>query len=169
MTIAGWLAVAGAVGGDPTDALWAYLGSSLPAGAVLNGFGLGVLTFLFARDLILTRGQHQRRVADIEKAHGLEVEALKAGHVEAMGAAVRSHASEVANLREYHQAIVAEKDRAYAELETSRNYYRQARTTEAEARQKVTDQLAESVEVGRLALDLLRGIDKAAGNPNGSN
>ncbi len=41
--------------------------------SVINTLGLGALAFLFARDLILTKGQHLRRVADLVAHHEREM------------------------------------------------------------------------------------------------
>lgn len=49
--------------------IWQWLSESLPAGAIVNGLGLGALAALFASDRILTKGQHERRVTDIVKGH----------------------------------------------------------------------------------------------------
>lgn len=123
----------------PAD-VWTWLSASIPAGAVVNGLGLLSLAALFASDRILTKGQHTRRVADIEAAHAKELEARD----------------------EYHAAIVTLKDEAYAELKTSRDYYREARIEERNRADKVTDQLAEVAELARLSTHLLASFDEAA-------
>lgn len=66
-----------------------------------NVGGLGALAFLFARDLILTRGQHDRRMADAQRAHE----------------------AEVANLKAYHEAIRAADAARYDDMKTSRDYH----------------------------------------------
>jgi hypothetical protein len=62
--------------------VWQWLSASVPAGAVINGLGLGALAMLFATDRILTKGQHERRVADIQKGHDLVLIEKAAQHTE---------------------------------------------------------------------------------------
>lgn len=49
--------------------LWEWISTTTDGDALFTTLGLGVLAFLFARDLILTRGAHLRRVADLEAFH----------------------------------------------------------------------------------------------------
>jgi hypothetical protein len=78
-----------------------WLAESLPAGAIVNGLGLGALAILFAGDRILTRGQHERRVADIVKGHD---------------AVLAEKATQLADMREsrnyYRDARLEERGRA---------------------------------------------------------
>lgn len=72
------------------------------------------------------------------------------------------HARAVAELVAHHQALIAEKDAAYTELKTSRDYYRDARLVEKARNDELTDQLVESVELARTGFQVLRAFDKAA-------
>lgn len=119
---------------------WQWLSMSVPAGAIINGFGLLSLAALFATDRILTRGQHGRRVADITLAHE----------------------KEVADLKAHHAALVAEKDERYAELKASRDYYRTAVDVERGRADKLVDHLGESAELAKLATHLLGSLEEAA-------
>lgn len=99
--------------------------------------GLGALAFLFARDLILTRGQHDRRVADLVR------------HYDALAAE--------RDLRD------AERELRYSEMKTSRDYYREARNTEADRANRVTQQLAElAAETTRSVSETMGALETAA-------
>ncbi len=52
--------------------VWEWV-SNVDPNSVLNTLGLGALAFLFARDLILTKGQHLRRIADLVEHHQREL------------------------------------------------------------------------------------------------
>lgn len=130
---------------DPWVGLMAWLGQSVPAGALLNAGGLSALVILFATDRIMTKGQHERRVADSQKAHDAIVENLQT-----------AHAAALAELTAHYVTLSGVKDAAYAELKESRDYYRAARLEEKDRADKVTTQLAEGYdEYGRLATHLL--------------
>lgn len=120
--------------------IWSWLSASLPAGAVVNGLGVGALAVLFASDRVLTKGQHLRRVADITTANSLAI----------------------AELGKHYEELAASKDEAYRELKESRDYYRDARIEERNRADKVTDQLAEVAELARLTTHLLTSFDEAA-------
>lgn len=51
---------------------WEWLTSTASVDSLLTTLGIGTLALLFARDLILTRGQHLRRVADLTAHHDRE-------------------------------------------------------------------------------------------------
>lgn len=51
--------------------LWEWFTTTAPAGAIINALGLGALAALFASDRVITRGQHARRISDLEDAHRL--------------------------------------------------------------------------------------------------
>lgn len=52
---------------------WEWLTTTSSVDSVLTTLGLGALAFLFARDLILTKGQHLRRVQDLVAHHEREL------------------------------------------------------------------------------------------------
>jgi hypothetical protein len=110
--------------------LWQWFATSVPAGAVINGLGLGALAALFATDRILTKGQHERRVADIVRGHELIlVEKDKA-------------LAEMRDSRDYYrQARVEEKERA--DVTTSKLAEVVAENT------KTTLKIAESIQEAR--------------------
>lgn len=130
---------------------WDWFTATAPAGAIIQTLGLGVLAVLFATDRVITKGGHERRVADINAAHEKIV-----------AAAETTHAAAIAELVKHHEELVKVKDGAYAELKESRDYYRAARIEERDRADKVTDQLAEVAELARLTTHLLASFNEAA-------
>lgn len=53
--------------------VWEWITSTASVDNILTTLGLGALAFLFARDLILTKGQHLRRVQDLIAHHEREL------------------------------------------------------------------------------------------------
>lgn len=49
--------------------VWTWISTTTSVDSILTTLGLGALAFLFARDLILTRGAHLRRVQDLVAFH----------------------------------------------------------------------------------------------------
>lgn len=84
--------------------IWSWLGSNVSLQSIFNTAGLGLLVVLFARDLILTKAQHERRVADMVKAHEAELKAKDDRYTDMM----------------------AERRDRYSEMKESRNHYRDA-------------------------------------------
>lgn len=131
---------------------WAWFSASVPAGALINGGGLLALAGLFASDRILTKGQHERRMADRKESYDLLTKAL-----------TDSHSAAIAELAKHHAVVLAEKEARYTELEKSRDYYRDGRIEERDRADKVTDQLAAGFnEFGQLTTHLLQSFDEAA-------
>lgn len=52
---------------------WEWITSTSSVDSLLTTMGIGVLALLFARDLILTKAQHLRRVEDLTKHHEREL------------------------------------------------------------------------------------------------
>lgn len=85
---------------------WAvWFAENVNVNAILNGLGLGALAFLFATDRILTKGQHERRVADLKTAHDRRVADIE-----------KANDSRVSDLRDARDALSSalghERDRA---------------------------------------------------------
>lgn len=79
-----------------------------------------------------------------------------------------AHARALAELVAHNAALLAQKDEAYAELKTSRDYYRQARLEEQQRANELSEQLAESAKMARTVVHFLEAFDEAAvkgGNP----
>lgn len=53
--------------------VWEWITSTMGAGDLLTTLGIGALAVLFATDRIMTKGQHERRTADLTKHHGREL------------------------------------------------------------------------------------------------
>jgi G:T/U-mismatch repair DNA glycosylase len=135
----------------PTD-VWDYFSQTVPAGALINGLGLGALAILFATDRILTKGQHLRRIGDLVTAYAKAEEAASTAHTAELEARDR-----------YHSAILVEKDKALAIVTESRDGYKAATKLERERADTATKALGEFSELGRLATHLLRSLDEAKG------
>lgn len=52
--------------------IWEWITSSTSIDSLLTTLGVGTLALLFARDLIITKGQHMRRVQDLVAHHERE-------------------------------------------------------------------------------------------------
>lgn len=52
---------------------WEWFSTTASVDSMLTTLGLGALAFLFARDVILTKGQHLRRVQDLIEHHEREI------------------------------------------------------------------------------------------------
>lgn len=53
--------------------VWEWVTSTATVDSILTTLGLSALAFLFARDLILTKAQHLRRVSDLMEHHAREL------------------------------------------------------------------------------------------------
>jgi hypothetical protein len=131
--------------------VWDWFTSTTPAGAVVSGVGVAAFVMAILTDRLMTKGQHDRRVADIIIARDKIVTALEA-----------AHAAAIAELVRHHDNLAAVKELAYNELKASRDYYRQARLEERDRADKVTDQLAEVAELAKLTTHLLSSLDEVA-------
>lgn len=82
---------------DEAQGLWPIVSGTLNVG------GLGTLVFLFASDRILTRGQSDRRIADLVRYHEAVVEGMTARY------------DELRQSRDYHaKATDVQRERADA-------------------------------------------------------
>lgn len=115
-----------------------WFAETVNVNAIINGLGLGALAFLFATDRILTKGQHERRVADLERAHQKRIEDKDA-----------AHASIVSDLRD------------------ARDHFREGRDIErdrAEAATTVAAELArENAAIAQQLVAAIRGAGEAHG------
>lgn len=62
--------------------VWEWFSTTASVDSMLTTLGLGALAFLFARDLILTKGQHLRRVQDLVDHHALVLAEKETRHGE---------------------------------------------------------------------------------------
>lgn len=131
---------------------WDWLGgTSFDVSSIISGGGLLTLTTMTLTDRLVTKARLLRDLAARDKAQA-----------ELAAAADKAHAAELANLTAYQAALLAERDRRYAELERNRDYYREAHDTQRDRADKVTEQLAESLELSRAAVHALTSLDEAA-------
>lgn len=117
---------------------WQILDNATIQGTI-NIAGLSLLVILFSRDLILTKGQHERRVADLNKSHAAELQAKD----------------------DRYNDMIAEKIERYVEMKESRNYYREARSNEQDRSRTLTDQLVESNKGLQVAARALGALEQA--------
>lgn len=54
--------------------IWEWVTTTTTVDSLFTTLGIGTLAFLFARDLIITKGQHLRRIQDIVNHHDRERE-----------------------------------------------------------------------------------------------
>lgn len=80
---------------------WSNVLSNTSVDQLLNTFGLGALAVLFATNRIITKGQHEARIADLKAFHARELEA----------ADKRLEATDESR-KEWKAAASAERDRA---------------------------------------------------------
>jgi hypothetical protein len=135
---------------ETTPDIWTWVARTLTVEGTLNIAGLVLLVVLFSRDLILTRGQHQRRVADMETAHGKLLAEIN-----------RAHAAELAAEKQRYADMFAEKSERYSEMRDSRDYYRDARLAEQTKVQTLTSELVESNKGLRVAARALGALEQA--------
>jgi len=133
-------------GSDPTD-IWQWFMANVTIQGTVNILGLSLLVILFSRDLILTKGQHERRVADISKNYFDRANEREAAHDEAM----------LAKDERYADLLTR-----YAEMKESRDYYRQSRIQEQDGKDKVVSALIESNKGLHVAARALAAFDQAA-------
>jgi hypothetical protein len=141
---------------QPED-LWQWFSENVTVQGSLNIAGLTLLVILFSRDLILTKGQHERRVADLNTSHAAELKAKDDRYNDVV-------AEKDARLAD----MVAEKDERYREMKESRNYYRDARLNEQSRVREVTEQLVESNKGLQVAARALGALEAAVPHAGGA-
>jgi hypothetical protein len=103
-----------------------------------------------------------KMLATLKEAHALLVTSLKDAAALAVTTLREAHSVALAELAKHYGELASAKDQAYAEMKESRDYYRRARLEERDRADKVTDQLAESTELAKLAVQFLSVADEAA-------
>lgn len=119
--------------------------------SVLQLGGLTLLAFLFATGRILTKGQHEQRVADLVKYADAEKEASDANHTR-----------ELQQMAAHHLEVMGEKDRRFDGMKESRDAWRDTARVQTERADQATMQLLESNELAALAVQQIQGIEAAA-------
>ncbi len=138
-----WVAAA-TTSDTPTD-IWSWFLANVTLQGTVNVAGLALLVVLFSRDLILTRSQHERRVADIVKNYDERSAEREAAHDDAMQAKDDRYADLMAR---------------YAEMKESRDYYREARLQEPDGKREVVEALIRSNEGLQVAARGLAALDQ---------
>jgi hypothetical protein len=145
-----------------------WFAASVPAGALINGLGLGALAFLFARDIILTKGQHLRRVADIQTAHiatiaekDQRIADLKSAADNRITDLNAAHASRVADLLAQMDRMRLQYEGTVTRLLAEQDYERKAKDIERARADEMIQHIREMAqEYGATAVHLLKAIDQ---------
>lgn len=120
--------------------VWEWLVNTTSVDSIIQAAGVVTLAVLFARDLIMTKGQHERRVADLVQHHGKEMKLSETSH----------------------ELVLVEKDRAYNEMRESRDYYRGAHKTAEDRANQATEELREQGrEFGQFTAQIMGGLNQA--------
>lgn len=117
-----------------------WITSTTTVDGVFSALGLGALAVLFATDRILTKGQHERRVADL----------------------VKHYDKVIADSSAHHQEVIADKNDRYAELKESRDYWRGASIKDKERADQAVGVVADVAELAKTTNQLLSAFDEAA-------
>lgn len=131
------------VGGDPGD-LWSWFYTQVSVQGVLNITGLTLLVILFSRDMILTKGQHERRVADLTKAKDDRYADM-----------VREKDSRI-------EDILRNTGERYTDMRDSRDAYRDTADELENRNRTLTDAVVESNRSLGVAATALQSLDAVA-------
>lgn len=132
----------------PPDDVWQWFYTNVSVQGLLNTAGLGLLAVLFARDLILTKAQHERRIADIQKANDLRIADLE-----------KSHAAELRAKDERYEDMLAEKIDRYADMKESRDDYREVAEAYQHRNVALTEGVIESNKAMAVGVRALQALD----------
>ena len=124
---------------------WEWVTSTSSVDSLLTTLGLGVLALLFARDLIITKAQHLRRVQDI----------------------VAAHEQRVADLVSFHASVLQDRDDRIAEIREARDAWKEAENVARGLADKAVDGLTEVNSTLVRILHVLESLDRALPNPSG--
>lgn len=113
--------------------------------------GLTFLAVLFARGAIITRSQHESRVADLEKYADAEKTASDA-----------NHQRELQQMAQHHLETMSEKDKRFDGMKESRDAWRETAQVQTGRADRATDQLLEMNELTGLAIQQLQALEQAA-------
>lgn len=134
---------------DPT--LWEQWASPATLDRMLQLGGLTLLAVLFARGAIITRGQHEQRVADLTKYHDAAVKAQE-----------ERHTRELQQAAGHHLEMMSEKDRRFDGMKESRDAWRQTSQNQTQRADHATEQLLEANELAGLAIQQMEAMEAAA-------
>jgi len=126
--------------------LWDWATQTSPKD-LFTALGAGTIIVLFVTDRLLTKGQHERRITDLNKSHD---DAIK-------------------NLNKYHDLELIEKDKRTEDFKESRDYYREAWETERTRADNAVDQAQDvSLELAKLSDHLTSTFKEVAEVDDGS-
>ena len=134
--------------------VWEWVTSTTSVDRILSTLGLGVVAILFARDLILTRGAHLRRVADIVAAWEQRVQDMLA-----------SWERERQALVAHHERELAEKDSRLSDMRESREGYKEATRIERARADTATAGMSELAPAMTSVLHVMESLNRALPNP----
>lgn len=128
--------------------VWSWLYQNISIQGILNITGLSLVVILFSRDLILTKGQHERRVGDIVKSYDAQLQAKD----------------------DRYNDMLREKGERYSEMRESRDTYRDGSVALEDRNRELTDAVVDgnkALAVGFQALQSLEVIAQEEGGRNG--
>lgn len=137
--------------------LWGWFSTTMPAGALASGVGVGAFVIAILTDKLMTQAQHLRRVADLVAAHAAVVVAHEA-EIERL---MEHFARERQSLIEHHARELAEKDSRLADMRESRQAYKEATAIERARSDTVVDTLPEMSGVMRDTLHVMQSLERA--------
>lgn len=118
--------------------LWEWFASTASVSDLVTALGLGALAILFSTDRIITKGAHERRVADLQKHHERELTEKDAAH---------------------ERERVAWASR-YDELKESRDGYKEATKEERARADRATDALTRVANALDVNAHVLQAIEQ---------
>ena len=124
---------------------WEWFTTTASVDSLLTTLGLGTLALLFARDLILTKGQHLRRVQDLVAAHELRI----------------------ADLLAHHARELVEKENRIADISESRDGWKEAARLERERADKATAAVGDMADSLTGIQHVLESLNRALPSPVG--
>lgn len=120
--------------------LWTWITTTTSLNDLFATLGLGSLAALFAMDLILTKRQHERRMADVKDFYEKRIMDITA----------------------HHQEVAARQDEHYGELKEAHEILQEAYKEEQDRADKALSSAAESVEVVKTTNKFLQAFDETA-------
>lgn len=113
--------------------------------------GLTLLAILFARGSILTKGQHDQRIADLKDYSAAE-----------RAAEDERHKREIQQMASHHLEMMSEKDVRFDGMKESRDVWRESSRHHEARADMATTQLLEANELAGLAIQQMEAVETAA-------
>jgi len=141
----------------PPNDFWSWFYTNVSLDGVFNTLGLGVLAILFARDLILTKAQHERRVADIVKGYDQRIADME-----------RAHAAELSGKDARLEDFKLGAGERYSEMKESRDTYRDGAEELQNRNKDLTDALVDANKAMAVSAKALDALDTVVRERGGS-